>query len=61
MPELQGYSNTSWDRTLNTTIADHIRGEEMAWMRSFQMGALLESNGRISFNHSGEGFTWRGL
>jgi hypothetical protein len=59
MADLQGFSNTSWERTLNTTIADHIKGEESAWMRSFQMGALLESNGRISYNHSGEGFTWQ--
>lgn len=59
MAELQGYSNTSWARTLNTTIAEHIKGDEPSWMKSFQMGALLESNGRVTYNHHGEGFTWQ--
>lgn len=58
MAEYQGFSNTDWARTLNTTLADYTREEEMAWMKNFQIGALLEANGRISYNHAGRGFTW---
>jgi hypothetical protein len=53
-----GYTNTDSARAAATTLADHIRDEEQAWMRSFAIGALLESNGQISYNHSGRGFDW---
>lgn len=58
MADYQGFSNTDWARTAATTLADYIRDEEQAWLRNFQLGALLESNGRISYNHSGRGFMW---
>jgi len=54
----QGYTNTDWARTAATTLADHIRDEEQAWMKNYQLGALLEANGRISYNHGGRGMTW---
>lgn len=54
----QGYSNTDFARSIQTTLAQHIRDEEQAWMRSFAMGALLESQGRIIYNQSGRGFDW---
>ena len=53
-----GYSNTDWARATATTIANHVRDEEQAWMRSFALGALLESNGMILYNQSGRGFDW---
>lgn len=28
-------------------------------MKNFQIGALLESNGRITYNHGGRGFIWQ--
>lgn len=58
MAEYSGYSNTDWARSVATTIADHIREEESSWMKSFQLGALLESHGRITYNHAGRGFDW---
>jgi hypothetical protein len=53
-----GYSSTDWARSAATTLADHIRDVEMDWMRNYQLGALLEANDRISFNHGGRGFDW---
>jgi hypothetical protein len=58
MAEYTGYSNTDWARSVATTIADHIREEESSWMKNFQLGALLESHGRITYNHGGRGFDW---
>jgi hypothetical protein len=57
--DLQGFSSTAWARTLATTLADYTREEEMAWMKNFQLGALLESNGRITYNHAGAGLVWQ--
>jgi hypothetical protein len=57
-PTYTGYSNTDWARTAATTLADHIRDEEQAWLKNYQMGALLEANGRVTYNHSGRGMTW---
>jgi hypothetical protein len=54
----QGYSNTDWARTIGTTLAEHIREVEPAWMRNFQIIAMLESMGRIKYNCSGRGFDW---
>lgn len=52
------YSMTQWDRTVQTTMAEHIAEVELAMLRNFKFGALLESEGRTSFN-SGAGFDWR--
>lgn len=56
---LQGFSNTSWARTLNTTLADYLREEENAIVRNYQMLALLQAQGRITTNQSGEGIVWQ--
>lgn len=58
MAAYSGQSNTDWARTIATTLADHIRDEEPSWMKAYQMLALLEANGRISYNHAGRGFDW---
>jgi hypothetical protein len=55
----QGYNETSWERMATTTLAEHISENELVWMRNFQMLALLEANGRISYSHGGNGFDWR--
>jgi hypothetical protein len=53
-----GFSNTDWARSAATTLAQHVRDEEQAWMRSFSIGALIEANGQILYNQSGRGFDW---
>lgn len=54
----QGYSRTDFARAAATTLAKHIRDVEEAMLRNFQIGALLEANGRISYNNGGRGFDW---
>lgn len=56
--DYQGYSGSDWARAAATTLADHVREEEQAWIRNYQMGALLESQGRITYNAAGRGFDW---
>lgn len=58
MADYQGLSGTDWARTATTTLQQHIREAEPAWMRSFSMFALLEANGLIVYNQSGRGFDW---
>ncbi len=53
-----GYSNTDWERSAATTLANHIRDVEQDWMRNYQLLALLESNDRISYDNAGRGFDW---
>ena len=53
-----GYSNTDWARDAATTLANHIREEEQAWMRSFAIGAMIEAGGNIMYNQEGRGFDW---
>jgi hypothetical protein len=54
----QGYSGSDWARSAATTLADHIKEVEKASMRNFQFLAVLDSQGRISYGHSGRGFDW---
>lgn len=56
--DYQGYSNTDWQRSVTTTLAKHFKDEEKATLRNYQILALLESNGRVSYNHGGRGFDW---
>src|SRR5689334_20782070 len=58
MAENLGTSSTDWARTIATTTAEHIAEVEVSWMKAFQMLALLESAGRISYGHGGRGFEW---
>ncbi len=58
MAEYLGSSNTDWARTIATTTSEHIAEVEVSWMKAFQMLALLESAGRISYGHGGRGFDW---
>jgi len=54
----KGFNPVAFARTSATTLAKHIREVEESMLRNFQLGALLESAGRINFNNSGEGFDW---
>jgi hypothetical protein len=54
----KGFNPVQFARTSSTTLAHHIREVEQAFLRNFQLGALLEANGRVSYNHGGEGFDW---
>lgn len=54
----KGFSPADLARSMHTTLADHIRTVEEAMLRNFQFGALLDSNGRVSYNHAGRGMDW---
>jgi len=54
----KGFNPVAFSRTAATTLAKHIRDVEEVMLRNFQLGALLESAGRVNFNNSGEGFDW---
>jgi hypothetical protein len=58
MTTYQGYSPVSWARSASTTLAQHIRELEEEMLRNYQMGALIEANGRVLYNQAGEGFDW---
>ncbi len=54
----KGFNPVAFARTASTTLAKHITELEESFMRNFQMGALIEAAGRISYNNGGEGFDW---
>ena len=54
----KGFNPVAFSRTAATTLAKHIRDVEESMLRNYQLGALLESAGRVNFNNSGEGFDW---
>lgn len=56
--DYKGFNPVAFARTASTTLAKHITTLEDSFMRNFQMGALLEAAGRISYNNGGEGFDW---
>jgi hypothetical protein len=58
LSEYQGYSNTDWARTVQTTIANHIADVEEAMLRDHKMGAMLQASGRVLLNQEGRGFDW---
>ncbi len=54
----QGFNPVAFARSSATTLANHVRKIEEAFLRNYQIGALLEANGRVNYNNSGEGFDW---
>jgi len=54
----KGFNPVAFARNSATTLAHHIREVEQAFLRNYQIGAILESNGRINYNNTGEGFDW---
>lgn len=53
-----GYSNTDFARAAATTLTKHMRNVEEAMLRNFQIGALLDANGLVSYGNGGRGFDW---
>lgn len=54
----QGFNPVAFARSSATTLAHHVKQVEEAFMRNYQIGAILEANGRVNYNNSGEGFDW---
>lgn len=54
----KGFNPVAFARSSSTTLAHHVQEVEDAFMRNFQVGAILEANGRVNYNNSGEGFDW---
>lgn len=54
----QSFSDASFERAAQTTLANYSREVEEAMLRQFMILALLESSGRIVYNDSGAGHTW---
>lgn len=48
-----------WSRIVNTTIHKYIREVEVNILRNRKVLAMLQSKGRISFNHSGDLMDWK--
>lgn len=55
---LQGFSQTDWARAANTTLVKYFTDVEQTVLRNFAMGALLESQGRVTYNNAGRGWMW---
>lgn len=48
-----------WQRIVNTTIVNYLRGEEIAIRRNRKLLAMLEKKRRMRFNQSGDGIDWK--
>lgn len=48
-----------WSRIVNTTIHEYIREEEQNILRNRKLLALMQSKGRITFNHAGDQMDWK--
>lgn len=49
----------SWARIVNTTTKKFFRKEEVNILRNRKLLALLQSRGRITYNHAGESMDWK--
>ncbi len=54
----KGFSATDFARSATTTLAKHIRDVEEAMLRNYQLGALLEASGNVSYSNGGRGMDW---
>lgn len=48
-----------WERIVNSTITQHVRGAIDNTMRVRKWLAMLQARGRITFNNRGKDFDWR--
>lgn len=48
-----------WARVANTTTQEYMKGEEVEVIRNRKLLAMMESRGRITFNHSGQFADWK--
>ena len=58
MAQNQSFDRYGWQRSLHSTMPKLLREIEDASKRNYAMMALLESAGRISLGHGGEGLKW---
>jgi hypothetical protein len=49
----------SWARIVNTTTRKYFKGEEINILRNRKFLALMQSRGRVTYNHSGESMDWK--
>lgn len=54
----QAFDRFAWARSLHTTMPTLLREVENAASKNYQIMALMESAGRISTGHGGEGIQW---
>jgi hypothetical protein len=54
----KGFNPVAFARSSATTLAKHITELEESFLKNYQMLALIEGAGRVSYNHGGEGFDW---
>ena len=54
----QNFDRFAWARSLHTTMPKLLREVEDCVKKNYQVMALMESAGRISTNHGGEGIQW---
>jgi hypothetical protein len=48
-----------WLRINQTTIEEHLEGEEINILQNQKLLALFQLHKRVSYNHSGKSLTWR--
>jgi len=48
-----------WTRVVNTTIHDYLREVEVGVLRNRKLLALMQSKGRVTFDHSGDKLDWK--
>lgn len=53
-----GHTQSGWARIAATTLAQTIRNVEDCTLRDYAFLALLQSQGRVIFNDSGNGIEW---
>jgi len=58
MAGFQNFDRFAWSRSLHTTMPKLLREVEDTAKKNFQIMALLESAGRITTGHGGEGIQW---
>lgn len=60
MPQsgFQAFDRFAWARSLHTTMPKLLREVEDTVKKNYQIMALMESAGRISTGHGGEGIQW---
>ena len=51
-------TSSDWARSIATTIVNHLREEEIASLRKYNLFSLLEGSGNVRMNMSGRGFDW---
>lgn len=51
-------TSTEWERVVNTTIRQYVKGEEDSVFRNRVLLALCKSKGQVLMNYAGDGIQW---